>query len=97
MSVRSSPAANEVLVRSRREFVRKGAAAAAGLPAVMALLSACDDAKVAPPPALAQTAAPPLSQRQKADAMDAMHEKGVKAFPAKTNGITFSCTGVAVS
>jgi FtsP/CotA-like multicopper oxidase with cupredoxin domain len=29
---------------------------------------------------------PPPSPRQKADQMDAMHEKGVKAFPAKTEG-----------
>jgi hypothetical protein len=28
----------------------------------------------------------PPSPREKADQMDAMHEKGVKAFPAKTEG-----------
>ena len=31
-------------------------------------------------------APPPPTPRQQADAMDAMHEKGIKAFPAKTAG-----------
>jgi manganese oxidase len=40
----------------------------------------------APAAAAPAAAAPALSRREKADAMDAMHEKGVKAFPAKTEG-----------
>ena len=56
----------------------------------MASLTACSETKAAAAPAdttrAAQPAAPVLSARQKADAMDAMHEKGVKAFPAKTAG-----------
>lgn len=31
-------------------------------------------------------AAPVPSAREKADIMDAMHEKGIKAFPARTEG-----------
>jgi FtsP/CotA-like multicopper oxidase with cupredoxin domain len=75
---------------SRRTFIRHGAAAAVALPAVVTTLAACGDTKasasppkeVAPPPP-----APPPSPREKADKMDAMHEKGVKAFPAKTEGL----------
>jgi len=77
--------------KSRRDFLMKGAAAALTLPAVSAL-AACTDAKAgtpdAPPPSkpAAPPAAPVLSVRERADAMDAMHEKGIKAFPAKTAG-----------
>ena len=79
---------------SRRDFIRKGTAAAVALPAVVSL-AACSESKAAAktPSAPADTsaratapAAPALTARQKADAMDAMHEKGVKAFPAKTAG-----------
>ena len=66
---------------------------AIGLPSAAALLSSCVEGKASPPaghePAKAAAAAPPtppLSAGAKADAMDAMHEKGVKAFPAKTKG-----------
>jgi FtsP/CotA-like multicopper oxidase with cupredoxin domain len=74
---------------SRRDFLRKGAAAAIALPAVTAL-AGCTDTKAAaapatPPSRPALPAAEP-TPRQKADAMDAMHEKGIKAFPAKTRG-----------
>ena len=73
---------------TRRDFLRKGAAAAIALPAVTSL-AACTEGK-ATPPATAQAAAPPPppepTPQQRADAMDAMHEKGVKAFPAKTEG-----------
>jgi manganese oxidase len=72
---------------SRREFLRRGTSVAVALPAVLSSLGACSD--TAPPPAQAATtaapAAPPTPQ-QRADEMDAMHEKGVKAFPAKTEG-----------
>jgi manganese oxidase len=75
---------------SRRDFLRKGAAAAVALPAI-AGLTACADSGAAAP-AAAKPATPPAppppapSPREKADRMDAMHEKGIKAFPAKTEG-----------
>ena len=76
---------------SRRAFLRKGAAVAVALPALATTLGACEETKAAAAPAvrpdsIAPVAPPPLSARQKADAMDAMHEKGIKAFPAKTAG-----------
>ncbi len=76
---------------SRRDFLRKGAAAAVALPAI-ASLGACTETETAaartPPSAPTQPPppAPVLSVRDKADEMDAMHEKGIKAFPAKTEG-----------
>jgi hypothetical protein len=70
---------------SRRDFLRLGATAAVALPAV-ASLTACSETRAAPIPAdtakTPQPAAVAPSAREKADAMDAMHEKGVKAFPA---------------
>ena len=72
---------------SRRAFLKKGAVAVA-IPAVVGL-GGCADTKAAAPPAdTTKVAAPPPepTPRQKADAMDAMHEKGIKAFPAKTEG-----------
>ena len=74
--------------KSRRDFLRKGAAAAIALPAV-ASLAACTEGKATPPATTqAAAAAPPPepTAQQKAATMDAMHEKGVKAFPAKTEG-----------
>src|SRR5947208_2660363 len=65
---------------SRRRFLRDGgiAALAAGV------ATACKaDAAKAPPIAAATSGAAPSA----ADAMDAMHEKGIKAFPAKTSGM----------
>jgi FtsP/CotA-like multicopper oxidase with cupredoxin domain len=76
---------------SRRDFLRKGAAAAVVLPAI-ASLGACTETETAaartPPstPTPPPPPAPVLSARQQADAMDAMHEKGIKAFPARTEG-----------
>jgi FtsP/CotA-like multicopper oxidase with cupredoxin domain len=69
---------------SRRSFLAKGAAAALALPVLATALSACDR-----PTASAATVAakPELTPRQHADEMDAMHERGIKAFPAKTAGI----------
>jgi len=63
------------------------------VPAV-AVLNACADAKTQSVPAApaahgAAAAAPPPAKktpRELADEMDAMHESGVKAFPAKTEG-----------
>ena len=74
---------------SRRDFLRKGAAAALVFPAMVSNLTACTDTKASAVPN-APDSLPPvdpaIAQRAKADAMDAMHEKGVKAFPAKTEG-----------
>jgi FtsP/CotA-like multicopper oxidase with cupredoxin domain len=70
---------------SRRDFIRRGTAAAVVLPSALSSLAACADTKAAPPPP--EKAAPIApTARQRADTMDAMHEKGVKAFPAKTEG-----------
>ncbi len=44
------------------------------------------DVTLAGAPAAAPVAPTPASIRAAADAMDAMHEKGIKAFPAKTAG-----------
>ena len=75
---------------TRRSFLRHGAVAAVALPAVVSTLAACGGTQPAAksPPGSKPAAAPPPPQspRQKADQMDAMHEKGVKAFPAKTEG-----------
>ena len=77
---------------SRRSFLRQGAAAAVALPALATTLGACVETKAADTrPAASDSTpaprpAPPPSAREKADAMDAMHEKGIKAFPASTKG-----------
>jgi FtsP/CotA-like multicopper oxidase with cupredoxin domain len=74
---------------SRRSFLRQGAAAAIVLPATVAAISGCTDSSTAaaqPPKSPATPPTPPLSARARADQMDAMHEAGVKAFPAKTAG-----------
>ena len=72
---------------SRRDFLRKGTAAAIALPTALSVIGACGESKAAPPQAGTTPAAPAApSARQRADTMDAMHEKGVKAFPAKTEG-----------
>ena len=80
---------------SRRAFLRNGTLAtlaAAALAACKPAARAADSTAAATatagtsvtggtmPPAAVPTA------RQTADAMDAMHEKGIKAFPAKTEG-----------
>ena len=74
---------------SRRTFLRHGATAAVALPAVVSTLAACGETKadIAPPEVKpASPPPPPPTPREQADQMDAMHEKGVKAFPAKTEG-----------
>lgn len=82
------PADTAPTVPTRRAFIAKGAAVAAGLPAIAGVLSACDTAAAPSAKAAVPTAKPatPTDPRAKADAMDAMHEKGIKAFPAKTEG-----------
>jgi FtsP/CotA-like multicopper oxidase with cupredoxin domain len=83
------------ITASRREFLRKGAIAAVALPAASSILGACaGETKAEPPKAAAASADPHAaghaapaagkSVAEKAAEMDAMHEKGVKAFPAKT-------------
>ncbi len=71
---------------SRRDFLRKGTAAAITLPAALSVVGACSESKAAAPPKAAAAPAAPPTPRQRADAMDAMHEKGVKSFPARTTG-----------
>ena len=76
---------------SRRTFLRRGAAAAILLPVTVGAIAGCgggsDTAQAQPPTPPANGAAPvTLTEREKADRMDAMHEAGVKAFPAKTHG-----------
>ena len=75
---------------SRRAFLRKGAVAAVALPALGNFVEGCREPKAAASTSGSDTTAPviapPPSDREKADTMDAMHEKGIKAFPAKTAG-----------
>jgi FtsP/CotA-like multicopper oxidase with cupredoxin domain len=80
---------------SRRAFLRNGTLATIAT----AALAACKPAALAADTTVAKTTAagtsvtggtmPPAAvptPRETADAMDAMHEKGIKAFPAKTEG-----------
>ena len=70
---------------SRRAFLRTASLTAVGT----AALAACGKgASPTPEKAAAATVpvAPIVSPRAAADAMDAMHEAGIKAFPAKTVG-----------
>ncbi|MEO6527568.1 MAG: multicopper oxidase domain-containing protein [Gemmatimonadaceae bacterium] len=70
---------------SRRSFLRTASLTAAGT----AALAACGKpASAASDTIAAATAvkAAPVDPRVAADAMDAMHEKGIKSFPAKTAG-----------
>ncbi len=80
---------------TRRAFIRRGTLATLAIPAGIAALPSCVPAKPAAarsaasaPPEPAGHAAPvtPPSPEAKAEAMDAMHEAGVKAFPARTEG-----------
>jgi manganese oxidase len=68
----------------RRDFIRLSALGFA-IPAVAA---ACDAAPATPAAATVTTPATtaPVDAAAKADEMDRMHEAGVKAFPAKTEG-----------
>jgi FtsP/CotA-like multicopper oxidase with cupredoxin domain len=77
---------------TRREFLRRGATAAIAFPTLAATIG-CERPAVAAPqkpaaaPAQPSHAAPAAaSAASAAETMDAMHEKGVKAFPAATEG-----------
>jgi len=86
--------------RSRRDFLRKGVMTAVAAPAALTALAACDETSAqrtgtaadsdhsggstAPNPST--PVVPPTDARARAEQMDAMHEKGIKAFPAKTEG-----------
>ena len=59
---------------SRRDFLKRGALVTLAVPAGISVLGS------------ARQAAPARPAATTADDMDAMHEKGVKAFPAKTAG-----------
>ena len=73
-----------VIASSRRAFLLKGTSAALALPVVASVLASCDKSAGASPVAVAK--APEPTARQRADTMDAMHEAGIKQFPAKTEG-----------
>ena len=73
--------------RSRRDFLR-GAAIAVAIPSTLAACST-EEKEAAPAAASTDHAAPAAAaapDKTDADAMDRMHEAGVKAFPAKTEG-----------
>jgi len=74
-------------VTTRRNFLQRTTLAAMAVPAAAAL-SACADVETQAAPAAppAPPPAPAKSPQQLSDEMDAMHEKGVKAFPAATAG-----------
>lgn len=72
-------------ITSRRSFLRTASLTAVGT----AALAACGKGASSTPEAAAAATppvTPPANPRAAADAMDAMHEKGIKAFPAKTAG-----------
>jgi manganese oxidase len=75
---------------TRRAFLRQGVAVAVAVPTALSLLGCSDTknatAQPAPPTTNPTPPAAALTARQQADQMDAMHEKGIKAFPAKTAG-----------
>jgi FtsP/CotA-like multicopper oxidase with cupredoxin domain len=81
---------------SRRAFLRTASLSAVGAGALVACgkggAAAAQQTATATPPAghdmngVAQSGTPVVNRRAAADAMDAMHEKGIKAFPARTDG-----------
>ena len=77
---------------SRRAFLRTAGFSAVSAGALVACGKAADATPAggvpaaAGPAAAAPVAATPASIRAAADLMDTMHEKGIKAFPAKTAG-----------
>jgi FtsP/CotA-like multicopper oxidase with cupredoxin domain len=84
------PAENEV---SRRKFLRLSALGLA-VPASSAVLAACQQAGTSSPTGSTsameghdESATPSAQTDDKWEEMDRMHEEGVKAFPAKTEGV----------
>jgi len=73
---------------SRRDFLKRGALAGLAVPAGISVLERRTDSTSTSghPMDPATQAAPARAAATTADEMDAMHEKGVKAFPAKTAG-----------
>jgi manganese oxidase len=85
---------------SRRDFLRQGVVTAIAAPMAVTALASCTPGAAqksatesdsdhsggssAPHPTTPTPAA--VDPRARADQMDAMHEKGIKAFPAKTEG-----------
>ncbi len=86
--------------RTRRDFLRKSVMTAIAAPVAVSALASCKDSAAqrtatasdsdhsggATAPHPSTPAAAPVDPRARADQMDAMHEKGIKAFPAKTEG-----------
>jgi FtsP/CotA-like multicopper oxidase with cupredoxin domain len=99
MSNRETTIAPET-IRSRRDFLRKGVVTAIAAPIAVTTLASCAEGSAqksatasdsdhgggstAPHPTTPAAAA--VDPRARAEQMDAMHEKGIKAFPAKTEG-----------
>jgi len=79
------PTSNEKSA-SRRNFLRQGAVLAASLP-IVGTLESCEKPSAAPAAQTPAATPPPKTPAQEAAEMDAMHEAGIKAFPAKTEGL----------
>jgi FtsP/CotA-like multicopper oxidase with cupredoxin domain len=73
-------------VKTRRDFLRTSAASVIAGGALAACGKATDTAAAAPVTAASATLAKVPTEREAAEAMDAMHEAGIKAFPAKSKG-----------
>jgi FtsP/CotA-like multicopper oxidase with cupredoxin domain len=73
-------------VKTRRDFLRTSAVSVIAGGALAACGKAAGSASAAPVSAAPSTPGKVLTDREAADAMDAMHEAGIKAFPAKSKG-----------
>jgi manganese oxidase len=73
-------------VKTRRDFLRTSAVSVIAGGALAACGKAADAALAAPVAAATSTPVKIPTAREAADAMDAMHEAGIKAFPAKSKG-----------
>ena len=99
MSNRSLPIAVEPST-TRRTFLRKGVLSAVAAPVALSALASCEQSSAqktataadsdhsggSTPPHPTTPAPAAVDPRARADQMDAMHEKGIKAFPARTEG-----------
>jgi FtsP/CotA-like multicopper oxidase with cupredoxin domain len=72
--------------RSRRDFLRTSAVSVIAGGALAACGKVADSAEAAPVAAASSAPARVPTEREASDAMDAMHEAGIKAFPAKSKG-----------